>query len=217
MQPVTSIRPSSTCLWRNLHDGATCTTRRRASTSLQARLGNPSQACFHAKQAARSRHVSHADLPPSVLWCNQQTEACMVLRPKPRNHRGDFEAQITKPVAAGFEAQTGKPSTTLVLRLNQETHRQFWGQIRRNRRHQFWGQTGENRRHWFWGQTSENRPSGFEAKPLTNCRPWFWGSTKKLTLLVSTCQVQTAHGATQPLDRPAIEYPISATILGPLH
>jgi hypothetical protein len=43
-----------------------------------------------------------------------------------------FEAQIKKPsqwfwgpnhqpVAAGFEAQTGKPSTTLVVRLNHET------------------------------------------------------------------------------------------------
>jgi hypothetical protein len=29
--------------------------------------------------------------------------------------------------------------------------------------------------------------------------------------------VQTAHGATRPLDRPATEYPTYATILGPLH
>jgi hypothetical protein len=32
-----------------------------------------------------------------VLWRNRQTEACLVLRPKPRNRRSDFEAQITKP------------------------------------------------------------------------------------------------------------------------
>jgi hypothetical protein len=31
------------------------------------------------------------------LWCNQQTVAHLILRPKPRNLRGDFEAQITKP------------------------------------------------------------------------------------------------------------------------
>jgi hypothetical protein len=30
------------------------------------------------------------------LWRNQQTEAHLVLRPKLRNPRGDFEAQITK-------------------------------------------------------------------------------------------------------------------------
>jgi hypothetical protein len=29
--------------------------------------------------------------------------------------------------------------------------------------------------------------------------------------------VQTAHGTTQPLDRPTIEYPTCATISGPLH
>jgi ferredoxin len=29
--------------------------------------------------------------------------------------------------------------------------------------------------------------------------------------------MQTAHGATRPLDRPAIEYPTCATILDPLH
>jgi hypothetical protein len=43
MQPIASTRPSLTCLRRNLCDGATCTTRRRASASLQARLRNPSQ------------------------------------------------------------------------------------------------------------------------------------------------------------------------------
>jgi hypothetical protein len=36
--------------------------------------------------------VSRTDLPPLVLWRNRQTEVHMVLRPKPRNHRGDFEA-----------------------------------------------------------------------------------------------------------------------------
>jgi hypothetical protein len=97
MQPIVSTHLASACLRRNLRDGATCTTRSRASVSLQARLGNPSQTCFDVKQAARSRRVSRADLPPSVLWRNRQTEAHLVLRVKPRNRRGDFEAQITKP------------------------------------------------------------------------------------------------------------------------
>jgi hypothetical protein len=38
------------------------------------------------------------------------------------------------------------------------------------------------------------------------CQPWFWGSIKKLTLLVSMCTVQTAHGITRPPDRPATKY-----------
>jgi hypothetical protein len=94
--------------------------------------------------------VSHANLPPLVLWPNRQTEACLVLRPKPRNHRGDFEAQITIPELP-------------VLRPN-----------------------------------SRNR------------RPWFWGSTKKSSLLISMCTVQTTHSITRPPDRPATEYLICA-------
>jgi hypothetical protein len=45
----------------------------------------------------------------------------MGLRHKPRNHRGDFEAKNHQTIAASFEAQIGKPSTTLISRLNQET------------------------------------------------------------------------------------------------
>jgi hypothetical protein len=92
MQLIASTRPSSAYLRCNIRDDATCTTHRRASASFQARLGNTSQTCLHAKQAARSQRVSHTDLPPSVLWRNRQTEACLVLMSKLRNRRGDFEA-----------------------------------------------------------------------------------------------------------------------------
>jgi hypothetical protein len=113
----------------------------------------------------------------------------------------------SQTVAIGFEAQTDEKPSPPVLRPN-------------------WQKPSE----WFWGQTTHklspsvlrpkpmrNRPSCFETKPLINCRPWFWGSTKKLTLLVSTCQVQTTHGATRPLDHPATEYLTYATIPDPLH
>jgi hypothetical protein len=33
----------------------------------------------------------------------------MVLRPKPRNHRGDFEAQITKPELSVLRPKPGNP------------------------------------------------------------------------------------------------------------
>jgi hypothetical protein len=52
--------------------------------------------------------VSRTDLPSSVLWCNRQIEARLILRYKSINRRGDFEPQIEKP-------------STLLLRLNQET------------------------------------------------------------------------------------------------
>jgi hypothetical protein len=96
-----------------------------------------------------------------------------------------FEAQTKKPSrwfwgpnhqtgAADFEAQTEKCFTTLVLRLNQETDHQFWGQTGRNRHHQFWGQIGENRRSRFWGQTARNRHHCFEAKPAKTVRVVLW-------------------------------------------
>jgi hypothetical protein len=94
----------------NFRDGATCITCHCAFASLQARLENPSQTCFHVKQAARFRRVSHADLPPSILWHNRQTEACLFLTPKTRNHHGDFEAQITKPELPVLRPKPGKPS-----------------------------------------------------------------------------------------------------------
>jgi hypothetical protein len=58
------------------------------------------------------RRSSHAVLPPPVLWHNRQTEARLVLRPKPRKYRGDFEAQTGKPIITSFEA---KPEKTVDL------------------------------------------------------------------------------------------------------
>jgi hypothetical protein len=43
------------------------------------------------------------------LWRNRQIEACLVLRPKLRNCRGDFEAQITKPELPVLRLKPGNP------------------------------------------------------------------------------------------------------------
>jgi hypothetical protein len=126
---------------RDLHDGATCTTRRCTSTSLKARLKNSNPTCIYTKQAAKSRHVSYADLPLLVLWRNRQIETNLVLRFKPRNHHINFEPQITKlylmilipksekssstdfeaklgeTITTGFEAKPGE-TITVVLRPN---------------------------------------------------------------------------------------------------
>jgi hypothetical protein len=68
---------------------------------------------------------------------------------------------------------------------------------------------------------------GFEAQTDEKPSQWFWGQTtdKPSTLVLrlnqETCaphlHVHAAHGATRPLDRPATEYPTSATIPDPLH
>jgi hypothetical protein len=92
---VSNTRLYSTLSWHHLHNDATCTIR---VTSSPVRLENPRSTCFQAKQAVKSRRMSNAVfILPSVLWHNQQTVSYSVLRPKPRNSHGDFEAQITKP------------------------------------------------------------------------------------------------------------------------
>jgi hypothetical protein len=153
MQPVASTRPFSTCLRHNLREGATCTTRRYASASFQARLGNLSQTCFHAKQATRSRHVSHTDLPLSVLWRNRQTEACLVLRHKPRNRRDDFEAQITKPELPVLRPKPGNPPPPW-----------FWGSIKKPTA-SFEAKPRESVATSFEAKLEKTVATGFEAKP----------------------------------------------------
>jgi hypothetical protein len=56
--------------------------------------------------------VSRTVLTPSVLWRNQQTVVHLVLRPKSRNHRGDFDAKNKKTEATDFEAKSGKTVVT---------------------------------------------------------------------------------------------------------
>jgi hypothetical protein len=43
------------------------------------------------------------------LWRNRQTEAHLVLRPKPRNRRSDFEAQISKSKLPVLRYKPGNP------------------------------------------------------------------------------------------------------------
>jgi hypothetical protein len=105
---------------------------RCASTSLGARLENSSLTCFQVKQPTKSRRVSHVVLIlSSILWRNKQTVTRLVLRSKPRNHRGDFYSQITKPYLPilrpkpkNLKPPVLKPNqekpSTLVLRANQK-------------------------------------------------------------------------------------------------
>jgi hypothetical protein len=83
---------------RNLEsfDPVTQEPHRGSPATIHTKADNPNSMIWSvkidAKQAARSRRVSRADLALSVLYHNRQTEAHLVLRPKPRNHRSDFEA-----------------------------------------------------------------------------------------------------------------------------
>jgi hypothetical protein len=145
------------------------------------------------------------DLHPSVLWCNRQTEAHLILRLKLRNRRGDFEGQITKPKLPVLRPNREKPSPP-VLRSNWRKSSQQV--LRPNRQKPSQQVLRPNHQKPSQQVLRPNR-----QKPST----LVLRLNQETRLLVSTCMVQTAHGATRPLDHPAIEYPTCVTILDPLH
>jgi hypothetical protein len=98
--------------------------------------------------------VSRADLPPSVLWRNRQTEVCLVLRLKPRNRRGDFEAQITKPDLLILRPKPGNPLPPW-----------FWGSIKKPTT-DFEAKPGETVATSFESKLEKTVTAGFEVKPL---------------------------------------------------
>jgi hypothetical protein len=87
------------------------------------------------------------------LWRNRQTEACFILRPKPRNRRGDFEAQITKPEMLVLRSKPGNPPPPW-----------FWGSTKKPTA-SFEAKPGETVATSFEAKLEKTVATGFEAKP----------------------------------------------------
>jgi hypothetical protein len=64
--PTPSNRPFFASLPRDLRNDATCTTRCRSFTSLEAKLGNASLTCYVTKQVVGCRHVSSQCFHPLI-------------------------------------------------------------------------------------------------------------------------------------------------------
>jgi hypothetical protein len=71
----------------------------------------------------------------------------LILRLKPRNHRDDFETQITKPQLPALRLKPENPS------------------------HWFEAKPDKTIGTDFKARPEKNHPGDFEVKPLTNCRP----------------------------------------------
>jgi hypothetical protein len=84
------------------------------------------------------------------LWCNRQTEARLILRPKPKNCRGDFEAQITKPELPTLRPKPGNPPPPW-----------FWGSTKKLE-----AKPGETVATSFEAKLEKTIVTGFEAKPV---------------------------------------------------
>jgi hypothetical protein len=141
--------------------------------------------------------VSRADLPPSILWRNRQTEACLLLRPKPKNRRGGFETQITKselpvlrlklknPPPPWFWDSTKKPIIDFEDKSGETVATSFEVKLEKIAATGFEAKPAKTIATDFETKPAKTVAAGFEAKPLetarvilklkplTNRRPWF--------------------------------------------
>jgi hypothetical protein len=132
----------------------------------------------------------------------------LVLRTKPRNHRGDFEAQIIKPKlpilrlkpgnpsppwfwgstkkpTTGFEAKPGETIvTSFETKLEETIATGFEAKPEKTVAAGFKAKPPETVATGFEVKPTRNRSSGFEVKPLTNRRHRFWGPNRWEIILV---------------------------------
>jgi hypothetical protein len=106
------------------------------------------------------------------LWCNRQTEACLVLRPKPINRRGDFEAQITKPELLVLRPKLGNPPPPW-----------FWASTKKPTAG-FEAKPGETIATSFEAKLEKTVATSFEAKPTKTVATGFEAKSMKTVRVV---------------------------------
>jgi hypothetical protein len=126
--------------------------------------------------------VSRVDLPPPVLWRNWQTEAHLILMHKPRNHRGDFDVQITNlkllvlrpkpenPPPPWFWGSTKKPTTGIEAKLEKSVATDFEAKPEKTVTPGFKAKPPETVTTGFEAKPTETVTTGFEAKPVKTVR-----------------------------------------------
>jgi hypothetical protein len=115
--------------------------------------------------------VSCANLPPSVLWRNRQTEAHLVLRPKPRNRRGNFEAQITKPELPILRPKPRNPPPPWFLGSTKKLTIGFEAKLGESVATSFEAKLEKIVVTGFEAKPEKTVAAGFEAKPLETIAP----------------------------------------------
>jgi hypothetical protein len=96
----------------------------------------------------------------------------MVLRTKPRNHRGNFNAQIIKPELPVLSLKSGNPSPSW-----------FWGPTKKPTTG-FEAKPGETVTTSFEVKLEKTVATGFEAKPLENVATGFVAKPAKTVRVV---------------------------------
>jgi hypothetical protein len=114
--------------------------------------------------------VSRADLPPSILWRNRQTEACLILRPKLRNRCGDFEVQITKPELPVLRPKPGNPPPPWFWGSTKKPTADFEAKPGETVTSSFEGKLEKTVATDFKAKSAKTVTASFEAKPVENIR-----------------------------------------------
>jgi alkanesulfonate monooxygenase SsuD/methylene tetrahydromethanopterin reductase-like flavin-dependent oxidoreductase (luciferase family) len=96
----------------------------------------------------------------------------LVLRPKPRNHRGDFEAQITKPELPVLSPKPGNPPPPW-----------FWGSTKKPTI-AFEAKPGETVTTSFEAKLEKTVATGFEAKPAKTVAAGFEAKPLEIVQMV---------------------------------
>jgi hypothetical protein len=116
--------------------------------------------------------MSRTDPHPSVLRRNRQTKASLVFWPKPKNCRGDFEAQITKWKLPVLRPKPGNPPPPL-----------FWGSTKKPTA-DFEAKPGETVTTSFEAKLEKTVAAGFETKPLETVTTGFEAKPVKTVWVV---------------------------------
>jgi hypothetical protein len=116
--------------------------------------------------------MSCADLPPLILCRNRQTESHLILRHKPKNYHGDFEAQITKTELPVLRHKPGNPPQPW-----------FWGSTKKSTTG-FEAKPGETVTTNFEAKLEKTVATGFEVKPLETVAASFEAKSAKTVRVV---------------------------------
>jgi hypothetical protein len=100
------------------------------------------------------------------LWRKRQTEACLVLEPKPRNRRGDFEAQITKPELLVLRSKSGNPPPPCFRGSTKKLTAGFEAKSGETVTTSFEAKLEKTVATGFEAKPAKTITAGFEAKPL---------------------------------------------------
>jgi hypothetical protein len=126
--------------------------------------------------------VSHTVITLLVLWRNRETEGCLVLKPKPRNCRGDFEAQITKsylsvlrpkwrnPRPPWFWGSTKKSTAGFEVELGETVTTSFEDKLEETVVTSFEAKLEKTIAIGFEAKPLETVTTGFEVKPAKTVR-----------------------------------------------